>query len=110
MSINGMSCNPYLYMGEKAELNLNNNLNKNYGLCLLNNGSADIFTFNGNTKIAIETAKENLYETKTQQGLIGTLWDGFKNLTGLGASSKKAKKQLRTLKTAKSQKKRCKKE
>lgn len=98
MSVNGINYNSYLDMDKKAKLNSNNNLNMNYGLRLVNNPSVDTFTSNfisnDDVKVIIETAKENLYETKTQQGLIGTLWDGFKNLTGLGASSKKAKKAI----------------
>lgn len=38
--------------------------------------------------------KKELAETKSKQGLIGKLWDGFKNLTGIGAGSSKAEKAI----------------
>lgn len=34
--------------------------------------------------------REKILETKNKQGLFGMLWDGFKNLTGIGAGSDKA--------------------
>ena len=45
-----------------------------------------------NTRInAIESKLE---QAKNSNGILGILWGGFKNLTGIGDSSKKAKKQL----------------
>ena len=43
-----------------------------------------------------ETAqlRQSLNETKSKQGFIGKLWDGFKNLTGIGAGSSKAEKAI----------------
>ena len=38
--------------------------------------------------------RKNLEETKSKQGFIGKLWDGFKNLTGIGAGSSKAEKAI----------------
>ncbi len=42
-------------------------------------------------KSVSEQMKDELEKTKKEQGGIGKLWDGFKNLTGIGAGSNKAK-------------------
>ena len=41
-----------------------------------------------------KTLKEEFETIKNQQGTIGNLWDGFKNLTGIGDSSDKVEKAL----------------
>ena len=42
----------------------------------------------------ISEIKKDLQETKSKQGLIGKVWDKFKNLTGIGAGSNKAEKAI----------------
>lgn len=46
----------------------------------------------------LEELEDNFNTTKSQNGGIGKLWDGFKNLTGIGASSNKAQAEIDTLK------------
>ena len=41
--------------------------------------------------------QSELIKAKEQQGLIGNLWDGFKNLTKIGASSNKVEKAIKQL-------------
>ena len=101
MSINGVSFNPYLYTGVKAA----NNAYRRYAQ------EPDLYSTNSDTNTVIpvsneqaETQTESLLspldlrkdieETKSHQGLIGRLWDGFKNLTGIGAGSSKALKAI----------------
>lgn len=50
-----------------------------------------------NAEIAQAAAqmKAELSETKKKQGFIGGLWDGFKNLTGIGAGSNKAENAIK---------------
>lgn len=38
--------------------------------------------------------KQDLEKTKSEQGFLGKLWDGFKNLTGIGAGSSKAQQAI----------------
>ena len=50
----------------------------------------NIFTSSNTSNSSTESLKEDLEKTRDEQGLIGKLWDGFKNLTGIGAGSNKA--------------------
>ena len=62
----------------------------NTNLTTLNNNEASIFTSeNATNSIAgdVESLNEAFNEVQDEQGLIGKLWNGFKNLTGLGLSS-----------------------
>lgn len=52
----------------------------------------DIFTYQNENQTTADSLKEELNEIKEEQGVIGNLWDGFKNLTGLGAGSNKTEK------------------
>ncbi|MBR1617253.1 hypothetical protein IJ670_03795, partial [bacterium] len=47
-----------------------------------------------NKKAYIEQLKQEIRETKAQQGIIGKLWDDFKNFTNIGKSSAKAFKAI----------------
>ena len=38
---------------------------------------------------------DELEQTREDQGIIGKLWDGFKNLTGFGAGSNKAENAIK---------------
>ena len=38
---------------------------------------------------------DELEQTREDQGIIGKLWDGFKNLTGVGAGSNKAEDAIK---------------
>lgn len=49
----------------------------------------------------IEQLEKQLKETESHNGLIGGLWDGFKNLTGIGAGSDKAQKKIEEFKSGK---------
>ena len=54
--------------------------------------NSDTFTkttqnYQENEIIDITSLKQDLKKTKSEQGILGKLWDGFKNLTGIGASS-----------------------
>ena len=47
-----------------------------------------------NEIIDITSLKQDLEKTKSEQGILGKLWDGFKNLTGIGAGSSKAQQAI----------------
>ncbi|MBR5303557.1 MAG: hypothetical protein IKU37_01865 [Candidatus Gastranaerophilales bacterium] len=47
-----------------------------------------------NEIIDTTSLKQDLEKTKSEQGILGKLWDGFKNLTGIGASSSKAEQAI----------------
>lgn len=42
----------------------------------------------------LDSVSANLKKAKDENGIIGGLWSGFKNLTGIGASSNKVEKQI----------------
>ena len=46
------------------------------------------------SSVSTSELKQKLETAKQEQGLIGKLWDGFKNLTGIGAGSSKAQKAI----------------
>lgn len=54
----------------------------------LNN--SDVFMSSNISDSKTESLKEDLEKLRDDQGVIGKLWDGFKNLTGIGAGSNKA--------------------
>lgn len=68
----------------------------------LSNNPFDMDTFQLSSKATVQQSsstdiaelKKDLQETKSKQGLIGKIWDGFKNLTGIGAGSNKAEKAI----------------
>lgn len=71
----------------------------NYGVKL------DKISFNKDSKIPVQNIEgnivarhnvvmEKLQNTKSQNGLIGSLWSGFKNLVGVGASSNKVEQAI----------------
>ncbi len=107
MSNNNLSFNPYLYTGIKSGLNssMTNSLanNKNMKTNLLSSyiNSKDSFISDTYNVQSTESIKESINKTKSEQGFIGKLWDGFKNLTGLGASSNKAEKAVDDYKNGK---------
>ena len=104
MSNNGVNYNPYLYTGTKAALNSGrasystNNQGIENELLFSSDNSEDTFVSNpvSNTdsETSTEALRENINKTKSEQGFIGKLWDGFKNLTGIGAGSQKAEKAI----------------
>lgn len=102
MSLNGVNYNPYLYTGVKAANNsLKGAHGKNQAAYYTNPNNADTLEFTQkNNKIALELEKEFI-EIKSKQGLIGKGWDGFKNLTGIGAGSNKAQKAIKDFKNGK---------
>ena len=53
------------------------------------------------TQASSEELKNKLEEVENKQGFIGKIWNGFKNLTGLGLSSKDAKKAIEDFKKGK---------
>ncbi len=56
---------------------------------------------NKKNTVSVNSTEESLKETKSKQGIIGKLWDGFKNVTGIGAGSKKAEKSIEDYKNGK---------
>ncbi len=48
-------------------------------------------------KEQVLSVNEYLNNTKNENGLIADTWDGFKNLTGIGASSKKAQNDINNI-------------
>ncbi len=73
-----------------------------------NNADNPLLTFGSNVDTFQKTALDNqeeqivdttslrqdLEKTKSEQGILGKLWDGFKNLTGIGAGSSKAQQAI----------------
>ena len=107
LAINGVSYNKYLYTGIKGANNsFRNSCNKNFTASLpaLNKDTFELTQLTKNqVNIASEISKttQELEEIKSKQGLIGKLWDGFKNLTGIGASSSKAQKAIEDFRNGK---------
>lgn len=50
---------------------------------------------------SVKLLSDELNKTRQEQGTIGRLWDGFKNLTNIGAGSKKAENAIKLLKQGK---------
>ena len=44
--------------------------------------------------INTSSLRQDLEKTKSEQGFLGKLWDGIKNLTGIGAGSSKAEQAI----------------
>ncbi len=100
MSPNGISYNPYLYTGVKATNNFFNctNVGKNQ-VFSTNNCNCD--TFQRDNNLAVSELRKELAEIKSKQGLIGKIWDGFKNLTHIGAGSNKAEQAIKNFEKGK---------
>jgi len=108
MSINKLNYNPYLYTGTKAVLNSSRANQKNNRNTIEFTSVNDTFisnpvstSSNASNSISINQIQEDINKTKSEQGIIGKLWDGFKNLTGIGAGSKKAEKAINDFKNGK---------
>ena len=109
MSINGTGYNPYLYTGAKSVYNSAKTNNKD--IFATNSVSNPYMNMQGDTlqfstvsssnNIDISELKQDIEKTKSEQGLIGKLWDGFKNLTGIGAGSNKAEKAIENFESGK---------
>ena len=96
MSINPVNSNYYNYDYKTSIQKTNKTQNANF---LLNNSySTDTVSFSSKQNTSqttnVSELKKDLEKTKSEQGLIGKLWDGFKNLTGIGAGSNKAEKAI----------------
>ena len=63
----------------------------------LNKKNEDSISLNTLTNPDAKNLHSELIKTKEQQGLIGNLWDGFKNLTKIGASSNKVENAIKQL-------------
>ncbi len=59
------------------------------------NNNSDKVNFGNTYSKAVQSLFNELEETKKEQGLIGKVWDGFKNLTHVGAGSFKAEKAIK---------------
>lgn len=101
MSINRVNYNPYLYTGIKAANNSYRSASAtNPSAFSTNTNNVDTFELTtdqqvqSSNNLSASELKKELAETKSKQGLIGKLWDGFKNLTGIGAGSSKAEKAI----------------
>lgn len=69
-----------------------------------NNGEVSIFSQQETTNPinqGITSLNESFSEVQDEQGLIGKLWNGFKNLTGLGLSSNDVQEKLNNMNKAK---------
>ncbi len=101
MSIGNSDPEIYRYRPNQTE-----SLYRNYGIST-NNASApsfssklkqnqsDSFSFaNYENSDKAASLKEELNSIKKQQGFIGKLWNGFKNITKIGAGSNKAKNAI----------------
>ncbi len=96
MSINGVNHNPYLYDSAKVAPNSASNSSPCASKPSL---AGDEFVSSNATKASVpaKEMKAQLEKTKKKQGFIGKIWDGFKNLTGLGAGSNKVQKAIEKL-------------
>lgn len=93
MSIDGIVNNPYIYTGLKAGLNAQKAVRQTSPFEVAKDEF--VLTSNpANAGLQSSELKEQLEETKKEQGFIGKIWDGFKNLTGIGAGSNKAEKAI----------------
>lgn len=63
----------------------------------LHKKNEDSISLNTLTNPDAKNLHSELIKTKEQQGLIGNLWDGFKNLTKIGASSNKVENAIKQL-------------
>ena len=81
MSINGANYNPYLYKDIKAALNSSRAVKNKLPLSLDNSKGSFASNSISNTdrKTSAETIRESISKTKSEQGFIGKLWDGYKN-------------------------------
>ncbi len=90
MDINSISYKPYInnYTNTQA---ISNPTKIKYSVQdeLVLNKSA-----NEQNSVSTEDIRADLEKTKSQQSFMGKFWDGFKNLTGLGAGSNKAKQAI----------------
>ncbi len=107
MSINGVNYNSYLYTAYKA---VNNSCASSAFTNPIrtsnNNSKVDSVQFTSTTqhqgtKLTPLELRRELADTKSKQGLIGKLWDGFKNLTHVGAGSAKAEKAIKDFESGK---------
>ena len=104
MSINNVNYNPYIYTGTESVFDISRESSSTINTGIENefffssNNSEDVFVSNpvlNTDSIAFtESIRESINKTKSEQGIIGKLWDGFKNLTGIGAGSQKAEKAI----------------
>jgi len=98
LGVNEINYNPYLYTGLKAGLNSRNSVSAAITSPFGVKKDEFILTSAGKNEYApAEELKQQLLETKKEQGFIGKLWDGFKNLTGIGAGSRKAEQAIEKL-------------
>ncbi len=68
---------------------------------LLHAERKDEISFGNSVNEEVKKLKNDLDKTKEQQGIIGKIWDGFKNITHIGAGSKKVEKALEELQQGK---------
>lgn len=95
--------NAYLYtkhadfIGSKSSAPINSTSAK-YAPIKNNTDENAFVTFESETKKEknneVADLRKTLKETKEKQGFIGKLWDGFKNITKIGAGSSKAEKAI----------------
>ena len=98
MSVNRVGNNIFIKPYEQYELKTYTQNNADNPIIL---AQAQVDTFQRTTqnyqeKQLIDTTslKQDLEKTKSEQGFLGKLWDGFKNLTGIGAGSSKAQQAI----------------
>lgn len=76
-----------------AQISYNPDVTKQRDALYANNNQATSIFMEANVQDA-ETLKEDLKEVEDKQGLMGKLWNGFKNLTGLGHSSNDVEEKI----------------
>ena len=77
---------------QNLEYNYNPDVSEQKEILYANNNNPSIF-MEKNIKSA-EDLRDDLKEVEEKQGFIGKLWNGFKNLTGLGTSSNDVEEKI----------------
>jgi len=98
VTVNGVAYTPYFYVGQKNAPNSAVNFFQSTTNPIQPTFKGDEFVLSNAPQVQAKSAsqelKDQLKETKGKQGIIGKVWDGFKNLTGIGAGSNKAQKAI----------------
>ncbi|MCM1265683.1 MAG: hypothetical protein NC200_05735 [Candidatus Gastranaerophilales bacterium] len=96
--MNGINNNPYLSIGTGKAVSASRSVKTSDEIIPVSfQAKEDKFVSTPKTRSNIESAialKLELAKVKKQQGFIGKMWDGFKNLTGIGSGSDKADKLI----------------
>ena len=86
---------------QKSSLNGIFSLKKNTYIPAMHKKTKDSVSLNTSLNNDAKILNNELVKIKGEQGLIGNLWDGFKNLTKVGAGSQKVEKAIKDLNNGK---------